>query len=140
MARDPRPHRPDLLNEAGFTLVEALIAVAILVVGLLPVSSAINYGYKNVIAGKQSFAGTALLERAAEEAKGTPWDSLASLTVDDFGSDLGVKGYRLERTVTVVAGMNDRKGNPMVKKVQLRISRGDRTVGRTTLIIHKKGV
>lgn len=140
MARGLRPHLHGPLDEAGFSLVEALIAVAILAVGLVPISSALNYGYKNVVAGKQSFVGTALLERAAEETKNTPYDSLASLTVDDFGGDLGTRGYHLERTVAVMAGMTDRTGNPMVKKVQIRISRGDRTLGRTTLLIHKKGL
>lgn len=126
-------------GEAGFSMVEALIAMAILVIAIIPLFSAINYGYKTVIFGKHAYVGAALLQRDAEEAKNTPYDNLASRTVDDFGSDLNTWGYRLERTVTDVASMTNSQGVPVVKQVVVKITRGERTLTRTTFIIHKKG-
>lgn len=125
--------RPNLLDPSGFSMIEVLVAVAILVIGLLPISSAINHGLKNVSAGKHSIVGATLLERAAEEAKDTPFDDLSSENEPDFGSDRGDRGYSLERTVTDAQGMAD------VKRVQIEIRRGDRLLARGTFLIHRKG-
>lgn len=121
-------------GEAGLSMVEAVIAIAILAIAIIPLFSAINYGYRTVIAGKHSFVGAALLQRAAEEAKNTPYEDLpVSQTDEDF------EGYHVKRTVAEVESMTNRQGVPVVKQVELRVSRDDRTLARTTFIIHKKG-
>lgn len=128
----PAPRKA--LDSAGFSLVEVLVAAAILVIGLVPLSAAINSGLKSMTAADQSLAAAILLERAAEEAKAAPFDDLSSLRAADFGGDLGEKGYSLERSVTDAPGMAG------VKRVRITISRGNRLLAQATFLIHRRGV
>lgn len=129
--------------EDGVTLLEVLIAGAILSIALIPLHSALSYGFRGVRAGADAATAAALLERAAEEAKGeagSNFDAFASFPapVQNYGADQNVGGYTLERNVeSGVAGWDGSTGE--VKHVTLRIAKDGRYLGSTIFIVHRKG-
>jgi len=56
-------------GQAGFTLAEILVALAIISVGLIAVSAGFGYGVDGVEAGRQQSTAVFLAEQRIEEAK-----------------------------------------------------------------------
>lgn len=74
------PAKPSPRNEQGFTLVEALIAILILVFGLIAISNLfVVAGSSNTVANHGS-AATAIATEQMERLKAMPFDSLSALT------------------------------------------------------------
>lgn len=130
-------------GEAGVTLLEVLVAGAILAVALVPLYSALSQGVIGVRGGADAAAASALLERAAEEAKAEAaanFDAFASLPapVENYGADQYVGGFTLERTVEDgVPGWAGSAGQ--IKRVTIVISRDGRRLGSATFLVHRKG-
>ena len=66
---------PNMRDERGFTLVELLVAMAVLGVGLVAVASGFSYGLAGVEAGKQQTTATFLAEQHLEQIKGPGYAS-----------------------------------------------------------------
>lgn len=92
---------PNMRDERGFTLVELLVAMAVLGVGLVAVASGFSYGLAGVEAGKQQTTATFLAEHRLEQVKGTAFASITAATfpAEDYGAITGAPSYR--RTVSV---------------------------------------
>lgn len=72
-------------NESGFTLVEALVAILVLVFGLIAVSNLMLVASTSTSVANQSTAATVVASRIMENLNMTPWTSLpvgGSLTAD----------------------------------------------------------
>lgn len=140
----PRPPRAPRAagGEAGLTLLEVLVAAAILAVALVPLYTALSRGFLGVRSGADAAAASALLERAVEEAKAEAaanFETFTSLAaVEDYGADRYVGGYTLERTVEDgIPGWTGSAGE--LKRVTCTISRDGRRLGSATFIVHRKG-
>lgn len=75
-------------EEAGFTLIEALFAMVILIFGLLAVTNLLIVGASSNSTANQSSATTALASEQMERLKAIPFTTLAtggSLTADSTG-------------------------------------------------------
>ncbi|HEV8664101.1 MAG TPA: prepilin-type N-terminal cleavage/methylation domain-containing protein [Candidatus Methylomirabilis sp.] len=68
-------------DHGGFTLIEVLVAAALLAVGILFVSSMFPVGYSNVDAGGEQTEAAILAQDMLEKIKNARWDD-----VDNFGS------------------------------------------------------
>ena len=63
-------------GEAGFTLVEVLIAIVVLVFGLIAVSNLLVVAASSNSVANHMTAATGSASRTMEELKGTPWGRL----------------------------------------------------------------
>jgi len=68
-------------GRGGFTLIEVLVAAALLTVAILFVSSMFPVGYSNVDAGGEQTEAAILAQDMIEKVKSARWDD-----VDNFGS------------------------------------------------------
>jgi prepilin-type N-terminal cleavage/methylation domain-containing protein len=110
---------PVLTNQRGFTLVEALLAVAIIGIALVALSAMIPSSIFGVQQGKQASTATFLADQRLEQVKNAQWsaapavDSLGlspssasppqaggSVTFPDENPIPGYQGYR--RTVRII--------------------------------------
>jgi type IV pilus modification protein PilV len=88
---------PSRQDQAGFTLVEALIAIVVLVFGLLAVTNLMLIGASSNSVANQSSATTALASEQLERLKAAPWNTVTtggSLTSDttNFFRDDNIDG------------------------------------------------
>ena len=85
-------------GEAGFTLVETLVAIVVLVFGLIAVTNLLLVGATNNSVANQATAATTVASQTMEMLKTRPFRDLAtggSLTADtdpDFFDNVGVDG------------------------------------------------
>jgi hypothetical protein len=91
-------------GEAGFTLVEALIAIVVLVFGLLAVTNLMIIGASSNSVANQSSATTALASEQLERLKAVPFGSLT--TGGDITAD--ATGYVREDLIDGVGVMHTR--------------------------------
>lgn len=68
-------------NRGGFTLIEVLVAAALLAVGILFISTMFPVGYSNVDAGGEQTEAAILAQDMLEKIKNARWDD-----VDNFGN------------------------------------------------------
>ncbi len=96
-------------GQAGFTLAEILVALAIISVGLIAVSAGFGYGVDGVEAGRQQSTAVFLAEQRIEQAKelAARTANLADLTAanlpasEGYGSISGApSSYRRTTTIT----------------------------------------
>jgi Tfp pilus assembly protein PilV len=78
--------RPD--DESGFTLVEALIAIVVLVFGLLAITNLMIIGASSNTVANQSSATTALASQQLEQLKAVPFGTLNAATGGDITTDV----------------------------------------------------
>jgi type II secretory pathway pseudopilin PulG len=81
--RDPNARR----GEAGFTLVEALVAVVVLIFGLTAVTNLLLVAASANSVANQSTEATASASQVMDVLRSTPWDQLAA--GGDLDSDVG---------------------------------------------------
>jgi type IV pilus assembly protein PilV len=75
MTQTPSPART---SESGFTLVEALVAILILVFGVAAVANLMLVGASSNSVGNATTAAATLASRQMERLKATPFDTLAA--------------------------------------------------------------
>lgn len=84
-------------GQAGFTLVETLVAIVVLVFGLIAVTNLLLVGATNNSVANQSTAATAVASQTMDTLKARPFRLLAtggSLTADvtDFSDNVPIEG------------------------------------------------
>ncbi len=129
----------------GFTLVEVLVAVALVAVALAPLALRLREGTAWLAVVSQSIQATDLLQRAAEETKEEPFaDVLSTSSPEDYPS--ADSGFQLTRTVadaqtTNGAKMLDRDGQVVAKQVTLRILRRSdgKVMADCTFLVYRDG-
>ncbi len=97
-------------GQAGFTLAEIMVALAIISVGLIAVSAGFGYGVDGVEAGRQQSTAVFLAEQRIELAKGLAMrqPNLVQLTAanlpasEAYGTIAGAPSYRRTTTITPV--------------------------------------
>lgn len=100
---DPRPARA---SEQGFTLVETLVAIVILVFGLMAVTNLMLVGATNNSVANQSSAATAIASERLEQLKQIPFVQLTSgTTVDPLRPVAGVGN--IQTTVVITRSPTD---------------------------------
>jgi prepilin-type N-terminal cleavage/methylation domain-containing protein len=99
-------------GQAGFTLAEIMVALAIISVGLIAVSAGFGYGVDGVEAGRQQSTAVFLAEQRIEQAKELAMrqTGLVQLTstnlpaTEAYGSISGASSYRRTSTITTNPG------------------------------------
>lgn len=85
-------------TEAGFTLVEVLVAIVVLVFGLIAVTNLLLVGASNNSAANHGTASTAAAAQQMEVLKATPFDDLVALTGAVPGTATGNQQVNLTGT------------------------------------------
>jgi prepilin-type N-terminal cleavage/methylation domain-containing protein len=112
-------------GQAGFTLMEVVVAAAVLSLSIVAVLSATTLGFGSVNAGRQSSTALFLAEARMEQVRAfvvstTPGQGLANLTAAAFPDEAysTIAGYpQYRRTVTI----NNATGIANTAFVQVRV-------------------
>lgn len=115
-------HPSPRAGEAGFTLVEALVAMVVLVVGIIAVANLMVFATSTNSVGNSSTATTALATRELEQLKARTFNELVP------GGDLDANdpGYFNEETVPGVGLVLTRwvveqaAGDPQLRFIRIR--------------------
>src|SRR5512145_3148976 len=92
-------------DRCGFTLVEVLIAGAIITVGLTAVTAGFQHALDAVEAGRQQTTALFLAEQRLEQVKAVALVDFDRVTTATFPLEESLVGYpQYRRTVEVVAG------------------------------------
>lgn len=107
-----------LANPSGFTLVELMVALALLTLGVVGVSMYFPQALASIESGKQLTTATFLAEQRLEQIKGTPFASViaANFPAENYGAIPREPLYR--RTVTIT---DNPGGQPDTKLVQVSV-------------------
>ena len=110
---------PDRRGDAGFTLVEILIAVSVISLGLVGVAAGFLYAVGGLEAGRQQTTATFLAEQRVEQLKSSGLNNFLNVTNANFPNEAygaisnnGNAQPNYRRTVTIVdapAGLADTK-------------------------------
>lgn len=92
--------------EAGFTLVEALVAIVVLVFGLIAVTNLIIVAASANSTGNHSTAATAHASEVMERLKAVPFASLVPSSADSIETDRGSITNCDDATQNCVVGNN----------------------------------
>jgi prepilin-type N-terminal cleavage/methylation domain-containing protein len=93
-------------GEEGFTLIETLVAIVILVFGLMAVTNLLLVGATNNSVANQSSAATAIASERLEQLKQVPFPQLTSGTTTDAPRVIQGVGV-IQTTVTITRSPSD---------------------------------
>lgn len=93
-------------GEKGFTLIETLVAIVILVFGLMAVTNLLLVGATNNSVANQSSAATAIASERLEQIKQIPYPQLTSGTTVDPPRVIPGVGV-IQTTVTITRAATD---------------------------------
>ncbi len=83
-----RPNRGSARSEAGFTLVETLVAIVILAVGIMAVTNLLVVAASSNGTASHSTATTAIASRVLDTLKALPYDDPGLATGGDLANDV----------------------------------------------------
>lgn len=130
-------------NKAGFSLIEVLIAMSILVIGLFAIFKAFPIGLKSINRDSAGISSTLLAQEKIEELAGLDYDKLLPGLIEPR-HDLGGDFVGLERESRVTLLDSDLKPTNIDNKLKLISvtvwAAGSSGSGSTTLktIVSKK--
>lgn len=90
-------------RQAGFSLVEVLVALTIVVVGFMAVLQSMASMHRNRARSDELSMATILAEEKLEAIKSLDFDQVVSAS-EGFGNIPGYAGYKRTTTVTAQAG------------------------------------
>lgn len=112
-------------SESGFTLVEALVAMAVLAVGITAIANLMVVGASSNAVGNASTASTAIASREIERLKAMSYQAVLASTGGDLETDVPgfftvdtVPGVGRIRTRWTIAAAN--ANNPLVRFITVR--------------------
>lgn len=117
----PTGTRPDERGQAGFTLMEALIAMMILIFGIIAVANLMIVAASSNTVANQSTAAATSASQQLERLKATPYNTLAT----GGGVDSDVSGFNRDDDFPGVGRIHTRwevvaTGDPLVRFVRVR--------------------
>lgn len=90
-----------LINDKkGFSLVECVIALLILMVVSLAIISVFNFSFRNSADARKRFAALLVAQERMEEVRNTPFSSLAAGTLTENTVIKDGLSYKVVRTIT----------------------------------------
>ena len=114
----PRVFVQWLSSQGGFTLVELLFAVAVIMVGLVALVAGFTHAVGGIETGKQQTTATFLAEQRLEQIKGTTFANVtaANFPAEAYNSIASAPGYRRATAITDNPG-----GNAGTKLVEVTV-------------------
>lgn len=106
-------------SQAGFTLVEGLVAASIVIVGFLGVAQLFPTGYSNITYGGNQTLATNYAQQKIERLKALSFDSINSDNCSNVGEPLD-NGFSRSCVLTTSVGAGSLLGD--LKKVQVSVT------------------
>ncbi|MDI6871879.1 MAG: prepilin-type N-terminal cleavage/methylation domain-containing protein [Bacillota bacterium] len=123
----------------GLTLIEVLVAVAIVGLAIVPLTLQLGQGTAWLGDASTRVLALDLLQRAAEETKATSYASVGPISPPQAYPP-GSTSFLLSRELAAVP-MNDSDGQPLARQVTLRILRSSdqKVMAECTFLIYRDG-
>ena len=111
---------PSLRNISGFTLIEVMIALAILMLFLVPLLGSVTTGLQSVVAARNRSLGLRLAQDRMTEIYMTPIPDAEGTTEGDFGRDYPAYRWEMEAVKTPDLQMMEQQ-IPSLKAMEIRL-------------------
>ena len=106
-------------DERGLSLVEGLVAAALVAIGFLDVLNLFSTAYSNITyGGNQTLAANYALQKI-EQLKNLPFNAIDANTCDDKPENLPTSGFSRSCLLTTDVGVGSLQGD--LKKVQVTV-------------------
>lgn len=125
-------------NQDGFTLVEVVIAVSLLVIVLVPFMGALTNGIMMLYRGRNRSVASYLLQQRAEEIKAAGYDNLP--VGETAYPNYGGSSWTLKQNVSTVTSMLGQGGSAVIKKVTLELDKNGNIIDSMTFLTYKGGI
>lgn len=125
-------------NQGGFTLVEVVIAVSLLIIVLVPFMGALTNSIMMLYRGRDRSVASYLLQQRAEEIKNAGYDNLP--VGEAVFPNYGGSTWTLKQNVSTVNSMPDQGGSVVVKKVTLELDKNGNIIDTMTFLTYKGGI
>lgn len=124
-------------SEAGFTLVEVILAATILVIAIVPIFDVFTGSLRQIYLGRDIQQASWLIQQAYEEAKAIPFAELQLGSTTD--PDYAGSGLELRRDVEEVLSMPQGE-EYFVKKVKVAVNKDGRVLADAVFLVYKDGI
>lgn len=125
-------------KQDGFTLVEVVIAVSLLIIVLVPFMGALTNGIMMLYRGRDRSVASYLLQQRTEEIKTVGYDNLP--VGEAVFPNYGGSTWTLKQNITAVNSMPGQGGSVVVKKVTLELDKNGNMVDSLTFLLYKGGI
>ncbi|GEA15372.1 hypothetical protein E308F_16160 [Moorella sp. E308F] len=125
-------------KQDGFTLVEMVIAVSLLIIVLVPFMGALTNGIMMLYRGRDRSVASYLLQQRAEEIKAAGYDNLP--VGETAYPNYGGSAWTLKQNVSTINSMPGQCGSAVVKKVTLELDKNGNMVDSLTFLLYKGGI
>lgn len=98
-------------NDHGFTLIEVIIAMTVMLIGMLGVMGMQYYAIAGNASSRELRAATTLSTDMMEQLRGTPYNNMVSGTNAPPVSTTGTAGITFTRTWWVINNCSELRGN-----------------------------
>lgn len=114
------------MDERGFTLIEVVTAMTLIVIALIPIMLMFNTGVRSTDKASYHSVALGLAQERIEQLRDTAYNDLASVT----DSSITISGATFNRTVTVTTPESNLK--KIVVNVSWTYNSANRSVSLTT--------
>ncbi len=135
-ADTPIPRFPDtpIPRQAGFTLLEVMVAVIVLGFGLLAIMHLFPIGLRASKISQDTTVASFLAQAKIEELRNTGWAQLSSgTTTENYGDITDYLQFKRVTTISDVDAVNNPKLKKVVVEVFYKPYGGERSVKLVTL-------
>jgi len=131
------------LKYKGFTLIEALVAIAVLLIGILGVIQLFPAGLNSSRTSKEETMATNLAQGELEQYKNTEYDSISNISKTKYTTNQNDPNYKFDKQVEVIyvnSDLTQSATDTGLKKITVTISwqeKGQEKNFSATLLKHK---